>query len=258
MTGRTKVGSSFAVLIWLVLVAGGAGGQEVQGALDATAALDEAARRSQGTIDRTVEETQSLERQYSVLTKEIDGLEVYNLLLRKQLESQEKEMKDLASSIDQVSIIERQVMPLMVKMIDSLEQFIELDMPFLLEERRQRVAFLKTVLDRSDVSVAEKLRRLLEAYEIENDYGRTIEVYKGTLEIAGATRAVDFLRIGRVALLYQTADAATYGMWDREQQSWVRLSAEYRNQIRAGIKMAQKQIAPDLVLIPVPAAEAAR
>ena len=83
----------------------------------------------------------------------------------------------------------------MLKMIDALDQFVELDMPFLLEERRQRVAFLRTLLERSDVTVAEKFRRLLEAYEIENDYGRTIESYKGSLDVDGASREVDFLRI---------------------------------------------------------------
>jgi len=247
-----------AVVLWLVCAAGGARAQGVQGALDAAASMDDAARRSQANIDQMVDETRSLERQYSAVLKEIDGLEVYNALLEKQIESQDQEMTDLNQSIDQVSVIERQVTPLMLKMIDSLEQFIELDIPFLLEERRQRVAFLRTLLERSDVTVAEKFRRLLEAYEIENDYGRTIESYKGTLEVEGATREVDFLRIGRTALLYQTVDAEIFGMWDKDQLGWVELPAEYRNQIRAGIRMADKQVAPSLLLLPIPAPEAAQ
>jgi hypothetical protein len=113
------------------------------------------------------------------------------------------------------------------------------------------------MLERSDVTVAEKFRRLLEAYEIENDYGRTIEAYKGSLEVDGASREVDFLRIGRTILLYQTVDAEIFGMWDRNAREWVSLPAEYRNQIRAGIRMAHKQIAPDLLLLPIPAPETA-
>lgn len=258
MTRITELGRAVVVALLLALGAGGAGAQEVEGALDAAASMDDAARRSQAAIDQAVDETRALEREYSAIMKEIDGLEVYNALLQKQLDSQQQEMADLNQSIDQVSVIERQVTPLMLRMIDSLEQFIELDVPFLMEERRQRVAFLRTILERSDVSVAEKFRRLLEAYEIENDYGRTIEAYKGTLEVGGATREVDFLRIGRTALLYETVDLKTFGMWDKRQRTWVPLSAEFRNQIKAGIQMARKQVAPSLLLLPIEAPEAAR
>jgi hypothetical protein len=250
---RFVVGTMVAVLVWcgapMVMA------QQVDGAMGAARSMDDAARRSQASIDQAVEETRRLERQYASIMKEIEGLEVYNALLQKQLDSQTQEMEDLNNSIDQVSVIERQVTPLMLKMIEGLEQFIELDVPFLLEERRNRVAFLGTLLERSDVTVAEKFRRLLEAYEIENDYGRTIEAYKGSLELEGAVREVDFLRIGRTALLYQTVDAEYFGMWDKGNRQWVPLSAEYRNQIRSGIKMARKQVAPNLLILPIPAPE---
>ncbi len=249
---------SVAVVAWLLCLAGGAQAQSVEGAIGAAESMDDAARSSQAKIDQAVDQTRSIEREYAAVMKEIDGLEVYNALLEKQLASQNQEIADLNYSIDQVSVIERQVTPLMLKMIDSLEQFVELDIPFLIEERRQRVAFLRTLLERSDVTVAEKFRRLLEAYEIENDFGRTIESYKGSLNVEGASREVDFLRMGRVALLYQTIDAEVFGMWDQDQKAWVPLPAEYRNQIRNGIKMARKQIAPNLLTLPISAPEVAQ
>jgi hypothetical protein len=153
-------------------------------------------------------------------------------------------------------VIERQITPLMLKMVESLDQFVELDVPFLVEERRQRVTFLRGLLERSDVTVAEKFRRVLEAYEIENDYGRTIEAYKGTLELSGVTREVDFLRIGRTALLYQSVDGEVFGMWSQQDRGWAPLPAEYRNQIRTGIRIARKQVAPNLLLLPIAAPEA--
>ena len=113
-------------------------------------------------------------------------------------------------------------------------------------------------MERSDVSVAEKFRKVMEAFQIENEYGRTIESYKGSLEVGGASREVEFLRVGRTALLYQTIDAEIFGMWDQEQAAWVPLSAEYRNQIRNGIKMAHKQIAPNLLTLPISAPEVAQ
>ena len=96
---------------------------------------------------------------------------------------------------------------------------------------------------------------IMEAYLVEVDYGRTIEAYKGTLDVEGASREVDFLRIGRIALLYETVDAEIYGMWDRQAKEWKPLPTEYRNQIRDGIKMAHKQIAPNLVKLPIQAPE---
>lgn len=248
------------VILGLALtgVAGWIMAQQVQDVIAAAAQSEQAARASQTRIDQAVDQTRDLAREYGAISKEVDGLEVYNALLQKQVDSQSTEMENLAKSIDSVSVIERQVTPLMIEMVESLAQFVELDVPFLLDERRKRVTFLRGLLERSDVTVAEKFRRVLEAYEIENDYGRTIEVYKGSLELDGASREVDFLRVGRTALLYQTVDAEIYGMWDAQKKAWVPLGAEYRNQIRTGIQIARKQIAPDLLLLPVPAPEAAK
>jgi hypothetical protein len=246
---------SAGLAVALLLGTGLVMAQQVKSVLAKAATMDEAARRSQTRVDDVVDKTRVIVRQYSALTKEIEGLNVYNTLLQKQIENQAQEMADLESSIEQVSVIERQVVPLMAQMVKSLGQFVELDLPFLLKERRKRVTFLETLLERSDVTVAEKLRRVLEAYEIENDYGRTIETYKDSLELDGASREVDFLRIGRIALLYQSVDGKVYGMWDREKKAWVSLPAQYRNQIREGIKIARKQVAPNLLLLPISAPE---
>ena len=95
------------------------------------------------------------------MLKEIEGLRVYNAQLTKQIRSQEQEMGKLAESIDQVTLIERQITPLMLRMIDGLEQFVELDMPFLLDERRDRVARLREMMDRADVTASEKFSQVL-------------------------------------------------------------------------------------------------
>ena len=126
-------------------------------------------------------------------------------------------------------------------------------MPFLLEERRARVAFLRELMDRADVTVAEKYRRLLEAYQIENDYGRAVDAYRGPLELDGQVLTVDFLKVGRVAFGYLTLDSARAGIWDREAGAWVEVDGEYRRSIRAGLAMANKQASFDLLTLPVAA-----
>jgi hypothetical protein len=163
-------------------------------------------------------------------------------------------MNALSESIANVALIERQIIPLMIRMVDSLEGFIQLDTPFLLKERTGRIERLREAMERSDVSAAEKLRVVIEAYQIENDYGRTIEAYKGSTDIDGNQLEVDFLRVGRVALLYQTVGGAHTGVWDTKSGTFVTLPpATYKAQVAVGLKIARKQVAPDLLIVPVAA-----
>ena len=214
------------------------------------------AQESQVRVDKVVTQTRAMEDQYRATLKEIDGLLIYNKLLELQIENQERVKVDLEQSIANVAIVNRQIVPVMTRMIDSLDQFIVLDVPFLNKERTDRVNGLKELMSRQDVTVAEKFRKVTEAYQIENDYGRTIETYKDTLEVDGAFLELDFLRIGRIALMYQSVDGKRSGVWNQDTQSWDDAS-DQRNQIKLGLSIAKKQVAPDLVILPVDSPEAA-
>jgi len=213
------------------------------------------ARQSQERINTIVEGTRSLEDQYRAINKEIDGLKVYNRLMTAQVESQAATLEDIALSMDQVDVINRQIFPLMERMIDGLEQSIALDLPFLMEERTKRVTDLKGIMERSDVSVAEKFRKVMEAYQIENDYGTSSEFYTESLTIDGATRSFNVLRIGRLGLYFQSDDTKITGRWDDTSRQWV-IDDSARNEVRKGLRMARQLIAPELINIPVPAPEA--
>ena len=133
-----------------------------------------------------------------------------------------------------------------------LEVFISLDTPFLMKEREDRVERLRGMMERSDVTAAEKFRRVVEAYQIENDYGRTIEAYRGSVDIAGNQQEVDFLRIGRVSLTYQSVGGQHTGAWDVTEGTFVELPAsKYKSHVANGIRVARKQVAPDLLIVPV-------
>lgn len=252
------------VLIAALVVAGTLGGTvaAVQAnTLDSILAVgkskNDAARASQAKIDRLADETRDLLSDYKTVTKQVDGLKVYNTRLQKQIENQTVRIGEIDGSIDQVTVISRQMTPLIIRMIDGLQKFVELDVPFHMDEREQRIAFLRANLDRSDVSVAEKFRQVLEAYKIENEYGRKIDAYKGSVEIDGVERDVNFLRVGRIAFLYQTTDTEISGAWDQRSRSWVSLDrGEYRNAIMKGLRIARKEASIDLMNMPVAAPEA--
>ena len=209
------------------------------------------AQAAQDQIDGIVEITREKVDEYRSLLKEINGLVVYNTLLDRQIADQERELSTLSASIDQVSVIERQVLPLLTRMIEGLEGFVSLDVPFLLAERTDRAAGLRNLLERSDVTSSEKFRVVMEAWQIENEYGRTIEAYSDQLQINGTNREVDMLRIGRVVLAYQTPDGALSGVWDQTNRQWVLLGNEHRNSIRQGLRIARNQLSADILLLPV-------
>jgi hypothetical protein len=215
------------------------------------------AQESQERINQVVEGTRSLMDQYRAINKEIDGLKVYNRLMTAQTNGQNATLEDISISMDQVDVINRQIFPLMERMIDGIEQSIALDIPFLLEERSNRIASLKETMERSDVSVAEKFRKVMEAYQIENDYGSSNEYYTQSLEIGGTVREYNMLRIGRIGLYFQSDDTSVTGWWNAELGDYEELGNEHRNEVRKGIRVARQLIAPELVLLPIPAPESA-
>ncbi len=216
------------------------------------------ALKSQAKIDGLSDTAGKLADEYRAVNHQIDDLRVYNAQLDTLLADQQREIASLADQIENITFVERQIMPLMLRMTEALSQFVEADVPFLQEERAGRVDSLRELMDRSDVTTSEKYRRLMEAYGIENEYGWTMDSYRGALAFEDASRDVDFLRLGRVALYYQTLDGSTTGMWDAEQGAWIELPGKFRDPVRQGLRIAKQQVAPDLLYIPVPAPTDAR
>lgn len=149
----------------------------------------------------------------------------------------------------------REIVPLMIRMIDRLGQFVTLDRPFLRAERLGRVEALRKLMERADVSFAEKYRRVMAAYEVEAAYGRTIEASTGRLDREGNRRSVHFLRIGRLALFYLSLDGTEAGYWDAREKSWKTLPKDYLRSIEQGLRIAKKEAPPDLLRLPIPAPE---
>ena len=206
---------------------------------------------SQERVDLLDDETDELTRNYRAALKQLASLREYNAKLEKLIEAQKVEMVSIRQQIEDVTNVDRTIVPLMFRMIESLEKFVELDVPFLIDERRARVQNLRALMDRSDANPAEKYRKILEAYEIENEYGRTIEAYEGQMDINGEERTVAFLRIGRVALIYQTLDADESGAWSQQADGFVDLDGDFDSELRSALRIAKQQAAPDLLVVPV-------
>ncbi|MBQ46433.1 MAG: hypothetical protein CMP10_02885 [Zetaproteobacteria bacterium] len=213
-------------------------------------------RKSQKKVDTLVDQTSDMLTNFRMTVQATESQKIYNDQLAKLITSQKEESVSIAEQINNIEVTNKEVVPLMLKMIAAMKQFVELDVPFLLEERRNRVASLEKMMNRADVSTSEKFRRVLEAYQIENEYGRSIEAWSGDVVLESGSRTVDFLRIGRMILIWQTLDGKIAQIWDQKNKKWNELPDSYRSTIKQGLKIARRQAAPDLLKLPIPAAEA--
>jgi hypothetical protein len=244
---RARAGALAAVLLGLTPLAH-AQAEKVNGVIGEQVRAEQAAQASQKRVDTLDGEATTMLSEYRQANAEIGGLKAYNDQLAEQVKSQETEMATMTRQLGEIETTSREALPMMQKMVATLTDFVKLDLPFLPEERATRLAALKDMMTRADVSVSEKYRRIVEAYQIEIEYGRTIEAYQGKVD----DRTVDFLRAGRVALLYQTLDGAECGYWDAGSHKWVP-DDDYADAITAGLKVAKKQAAPDFISVPVSA-----
>jgi hypothetical protein len=254
------------VLIPLALPAAlGVGVLQAQDTVVDTRAIDEAAAiasqafqtaaESQARINRLSDQADEMLAEYRDQSKVVEGLKVFNAQMRRTIAEQERTIKQYDESIAEVAELQRQVTPLMERMMVSLEQFVDLDIPFQVEDRKARLRLIRDTFDDPNVNVAEKFRLVLTQYMNEITYGRVMQHYTGTMNLNGVERDVDFLRVGRIALLYQTSDQTSTGVWDKNARQFVELGNEYRRAVAEGIRMAQALATTEILELPIHAPE---
>lgn len=232
-------------------------GAQLQEALTAQAQVDREAAAAQDELDGIRERTTDAAGQYAQAVADAESLERFNRLLEEQVRSQEEEIASIEQQLVDIETTTREVQPLMQQMVDSLARFIELDVPFLIDIRTTRVENLRNLMPRADVSISEKYRLILEAYQIELDYGNTLEAYEGRLGTGADARTVEFARLGRVSLMYRTLDGTETGYWDANQDTWV-VDPSYADDVEEAIRVARGDGAPELLTVPVPAPQEVR
>jgi len=251
---KTRSLKQFAILACAAVLAPVLSAQTLEGVVAAQAEADKAAAGSQQRINEIQDRTQDALGKYLQAVAEAESLKKYNDQLGAQVKSQREEIASIEKQLVDIETTVREVQPLMQRMVETLEKFVGLDVPFLLEERTKRVNGLKEMMARADVTISEKYRRILEAYQIELEYGRTLDAYEGKLP--GGEKTVEFVRLGRISLMYQTPDGEETGYWDQAQRGWVRDDG-YSHEVKEALRVAKKIGAPDLLTVPVPAPQEA-
>ncbi|MDT8448621.1 MAG: DUF3450 domain-containing protein [Wenzhouxiangellaceae bacterium] len=246
---RPRPGTATVVVIFTML-AQSALAQVLDRSIQTEERITRDAAQVQAQINQIADETDDLVSQYRLVLQETESLRIYNDLLQRTVNNQEAEIENINRQLANLEQTNRDIIPLMIEMAETLPRLVRADVPFRLEERLNRAQNLIDSLDRSDATTAEKFRLILEAYQSEIELGRTTEGYRGQLPDG---QRVDFLRIGRTLLFYQSLDGTQTGWWNPNTRQFEALGDRYRLPVSDGLAIAQNQVAPDLVRLPVPA-----
>ena len=251
---------AFVAVLASGLTVGAVQASEVSDVLKAGASKVQAAKSAQTKVDRIADQTDGLLQEFKQVNKQIESLRVYNSQLERQIDSQKQMMAELKESIENATIIERGISPLMLSMLKGIEDFIALDTPFKKEQRQGAIDDLYVNMDSAKFSAAEKFRQILEVYDIESEYSLSLESYRDMVDINadGSEVEVEMLRIGRVALMYQTKDKSQTGAWNKQAGAWETLGSEYRRPVDQGIRIAKKLSPQDVMEMPITAPETAQ
>lgn len=215
-----------------------------------------AAIQSQNKINTIFEQTQELLGEYRTVVDETENLKVYNDYLASLVADQQAGIDQLQREIDSIEDTKQGIVPLMIKMIDSLEKFINLDVPIKIEDRLARVERLRALMSNSSVTTSEQFRQVLEAYLIENSYGASVQTpYQTEISINGAPTTVEIFNMGRVVLLALSLDQKTAWYWNKGARAWEQLGSEYLSSVVKANRMARKIEPFDLIKLPIDAAE---
>ena len=251
---RRKRTNKFSVagLLGAMLVSLAVQGADIKDSLNVVSDTNNSASASQKKIDDLARESRNLVEEYRKLLDGSGYQAAYTRELEELEQAQQQQLAELREQIVQARLTRQRIVPLMRSMADSLEKFVVLDLPFHQEERVAAVLELKQRLRQPDISVSAKFRILLEAFQLEQDYGSNIESWRGLLQLEGEEVSVEYLRVGRVALYYQSLDGSTSGYWDRDQQAWLNLDERYNRGLAQALRVAQNVTAPQLLNLPMP------
>ncbi|WP_112480802.1 DUF3450 domain-containing protein [Vibrio variabilis] len=206
--------------------------------------------QSQARINQSSDKAFELKSDIAMLEQEVANLEVYERHLKDVVENQQQEMTSIDRQLEQINDTRQGVVPLMYQMLEGLEQHIASDKPIRQQARLARLDELKALMPQADVSDAEKYRRILEAYQIEMDYGIKLGSYRSLINVGSEIEA-EQLYLGRLSLVARSLDRNQYWTWDSHQNSWVAVDAALAPQIDKAFAIANKQASPALIELPV-------
>jgi hypothetical protein len=197
-------------------------------------------QKTQKKQDEWADEKSDLMVRYRNASANIRYLEQRVAIEGEKAAALDERIAELERRLGESDRLKDSIQDTLIAVQERLSEWIESDLPFLMQDRRARLAALDKELSRPDVTSAEKLRRLLEVLQVETGYGSTVEVVQDRVVVESDTVFVDLLKLGRLALFWRTPDGERAGEFDIGTRSWVELPDEFHSDIREAMDMAAR------------------
>jgi hypothetical protein len=210
-----------------------------------------AGKASQQRVEQAADAAVAARMELQHAELQLRDLAAYNTYMQSLVTDQRNELDKLSVQLAAVEQTRQGLIPLMVQMQRDLAQLVQEDMPLRKADRLARVESLNATLARADVSEAEKFRQLLQAYQIEAEYGNRLDTYSTELTLADTPRRVDVLAVGRIALLATTADRSQAWLWSATHQQWLPLEKQWLSAVADAFDVATNKIVPQLLQVPL-------
>jgi hypothetical protein len=197
------------------------------------------------------DDKQALTIRYDQLTVEQHQLRDHHEILQSDIQAARARIAEKERQLEEIRRINQRIEPFLQDVADRLQHLIADSLPFLPQEREQRIQRLSDLFADPDVAVSEKFRKTMEALMVEAEYGNTIEVYQQTIALEGRTKLVNIFRLGRLSLFYQTLDRKQCGFFDRAAAAWQPLSSVHNQTIGLAMEIGAKRKPVELLSLPI-------
>jgi hypothetical protein len=242
---------ALAIALAVALPAAAARAQDAATLSETVAKTVETHQQTQKKQEAWADEQAELTARLRAARAQVDFFEKRKAVEQKEVSELEKGIAELQRrTVESVRLNESLIDTLNVVMA-RLESFVESDLPFLMDERRARIAGVKDALARPDFTGAEKLRRVLEALQVEANYGSLAEVYQEKIIVNDEEVHADMVRIGRVSVYWLTPDGQRVGEYDRAQGKWVDMDHKHLETVKVTREMALRMRSVEVVTLPL-------
>ena len=244
---RVALASAILVLVAASLAAQ-SDSEDLKGTVDGTIEVEKGTQKLQ---DEWAQEQAELLARYRSAKANVKYLKERIDIEQSKSDALDETIADLERRLAESDRLNSVLLDTLQSVYSRLDTWVHDDLPFLMTERENRLQSLRDELARPDVAGAEKLRRVLEALQIEAQYGATVEVSQEHIMIGDEEILADVLRLGRVSAFWRTPDRKRVGEFDRATRTWIELDSKYGRSIGQAMEMASRMRPIEIIDLPL-------